>query len=205
VSLYERMRRHTERAASAVRLAFRAVLSGLATGTRVQLGQLAGLSGETLQRHELFQQYGFTSAPPDGTQCIVLPLGGKTSHGVIVATEHGSFRIKGLARGEAAIYNSRGDFVHLKADGTMEVSCATLSVSASDQVILDSPQITCTGRVDFREGFDVSGQGGAAQAATVRGDIRVVEGDVTAEGVSLRNHVHGGVARGPDRTGTPET
>ena len=78
------------RALSRVRLGFRAVLTALDTSPSVQLLQADGLSGEQLQASEVFQHFGFTSAPPAGTQCIVLPLGGKSSHGVIVATEHGS-------------------------------------------------------------------------------------------------------------------
>jgi phage baseplate assembly protein V len=111
------MKRMLDRAMSGVRTAFRGVLTGLSTAAPAALVQADALSGEQLQDNELMQHYGFTSAPPAGTQIIVLPLGGKTAHGVIIATEHGTFRLKGLKSGESALYDDQGQCVHLTRDG----------------------------------------------------------------------------------------
>ena len=79
------------RALAAVRLPFRAVLGGLNGKPGVQLAQGDALNGEKLEASEVFQQFGFTSGVPAGSELIVLPLGGKTAHSVIVATENGAY------------------------------------------------------------------------------------------------------------------
>jgi phage baseplate assembly protein V len=84
--------------------------------------QLKGLAGEQLQDAELFQHFGFTSCPPAGTQCIVLPIGGQTSHAIIIATENGAYRLQ-VASGEMAIYSDEGAFVHIKKGRIVEVEC----------------------------------------------------------------------------------
>lgn len=113
----ERIRRHL----AGIRLAFRGVITLVKAAGAVQLVQLDGLSGEQLQDAELFQHYGYTSNPPAGSMCIVLPIGGKTAHGIIIATEHGSYRLKNLASGETAIYNQWGDHVLFRADRRMQI------------------------------------------------------------------------------------
>lgn len=126
------------RALGGIRLAFRGVVTLVKAAGAVQFVQLDGVSGEQLQDNELFQHFGFTSNPPAGSMAIVLPLGGKTSHGIIIATEHGSFRLKNLASGETALYNEWGDYVALKADRRMQVvsavavdiTCPTVNMSS---------------------------------------------------------------------------
>jgi len=115
------VRREVQRAASGARQAFRALRSGLQRGLPVQLVDGDGLAAEQLKALELFQQFGFTSAPPAGTQLIVVPLGGRTSAAVVVATEHGVYRFQLGADGEAAVYNQWGDLVHLRQDRTIHV------------------------------------------------------------------------------------
>lgn len=62
--------------------------------------------------------YGFAYCPPDGSEAIVLFVGGRRSAGVIVATGHRATRPKGLKPGEAMLYNGlTGDFVKLGEDG----------------------------------------------------------------------------------------
>lgn len=109
------------RALGSIRLAFRGVLTLVKAAGAVQLVQLDGLAGEQLQDAELFQDYGFTSNPPAGTMAIVLPIGGKTAHGIVVATEHGGFRLKSLASGEVALYSKFGQVIKLRADGGIDI------------------------------------------------------------------------------------
>lgn len=112
------------RALSGIRLAFRGVVTLVKSSGAVQLVQLDGMSGEQLQDAELFQQFGCISNPPAGTMAIVLPIGGKTAHGIVIATEHGEYRLKNLASGEMAIYNQWGDHVILSVDRRMKVVSA---------------------------------------------------------------------------------
>lgn len=162
-------------ALAGLRLAYRARLSGLGKGAGVQLVQGNALAGETVQAAELFQHFGFTSGPPAGTQMIVLPLGGSTSHSVIIATENGAFRVD-VASGEACIYSQWGDKVHLKQE-RIEVETKTLHLRASEQVLLETPA------------FNMVAPGGGATAATITGSLHA-SGDLSAGAVSLRGHVH---------------
>lgn len=142
----QRIRRYL----SGIRLAFRGVITLVKSAGAVQFVQLDGVSGEQLQNNELFQQFGYTSNPPAGTMAIVLPIGGKTAHGIIIATEHGTYRLKNLASGETAIYNQWGDYVALKADRRMEVV-------SSVAVDIASPTVNMSG--DLNVAGDIVAQG----------------------------------------------
>jgi phage baseplate assembly protein V len=140
------------RAMARMRLAFRGVLSR-ADAAPVQLVQIDALAGEQLQAAELMQQFGFTSNPPPGTMVVVLPIGGQTAHGVVIACEHGSYRLAGLAPGETAIYNQWGDCVMLKSGGIAEVH-------ASTKIRMVTPLLEVTGDV-----VDLCDAGGHSMAA----------------------------------------
>ena len=62
------------RALAAVRLPFRAVLGGLNGKPGVQLAQGDALNGEKLEASEVFQQFGFTSGVPAGSELNDLPF-----------------------------------------------------------------------------------------------------------------------------------
>lgn len=61
------------------------------------------------------QQFGLTSMPPAGTQVVVIPIGGATTHSVVVATENGNFRVKNLKGGGGGYLRSVWLNYHLKA------------------------------------------------------------------------------------------
>jgi len=134
------------RALSGIRLAFRGVVTLIKSTGAVQLVQVDGMSGEQLQDAELFQQFGFTSNPPAGTMAIILPIGGKTAHGMVIATEHGALRLKGLASGEMAIYNQWGDHVILAADRRMKV-VSSLAVDITTPTVNMSGNLNVAGSI----------------------------------------------------------
>lgn len=142
--MIEVIRREISRALAGVRGAFR----GAVTAYRYRapdavLVQASALAGEALQDAELFQQAGFTSGLPAGTQMIVLPLGGKTVHAVIIATEYGKYRVE-CAPGEVALYHlTEPDcWVHLKAGRVIAARCARLEVEADEAIALKAPTVT---------------------------------------------------------------
>lgn len=164
--MIDHIRREIGRALSGMRAAFRAVQTGLTIATRIQRVSGEGLSDEKLADMELFQQFGLSSAPPDGSELIVIPLGGRTSASVVIATEHGTYRFKLGSQGEAALYNQWGDVVHMRQD-------RTIHMVAQLQVLIDAPllqvngQIHSTGNITSDAGvFD---QGGAKSMAGMRG------------------------------------
>jgi phage baseplate assembly protein V len=181
------LKRYVDRRLAGIRHAFRARLSSLGKGAAMQLVQAEALSGETLQAAELAQHFGFTSGPPAGTQLIVLPLGGSTTHSVIIATENGAYRVD-VQSGEACIYSQWGDKVHLKQE-RIEVETKTLHFKASEQVIFETPALS------------MQGVGGGAAAATFTGTLHTTgaitsDGDHVAGGVSLEHHTHPGDSGG---------
>ncbi|ADE10484.1 phage baseplate assembly protein V [Sideroxydans lithotrophicus] len=125
---------------ASIRQAFRGVVTLVKAAGAVQLVQGEGVKGEQVQGAEMFQQFGYTSNPPEDSMFILLPLGGKTGHGIIIATEHGTYRLKNLESGETAIYNQWGDQVLLKANRRMQLV-------SSVGVDIDSPQTTMSGNL----------------------------------------------------------
>ncbi|MGE0333100.1 MAG: phage baseplate assembly protein V [Ramlibacter sp.] len=160
------VKRYVGDAMRQVRLAFRAVGSATKASEtrRIRLVDGEGLAGEQLKSVELFQQFGFTSALPAGTQLVVLPLGGRTSHAVVIATENAAYRLEVKESGEVALYNQWGDYVWLKKEGQMVLKAAT-------SVEIDTPLAHFTGSVVV------------AEAVTVGVDV-------VAAGISLVDHVH---------------
>lgn len=143
----EMVRREISRAQASVRQAFRAVLKGLTISTKIQRVSGEGLAGEEIEEMELFQHFGFTSAPPAGTEYIPLPLGGRTSASVVIGTEHGDFRFVLDNQGESCVYNEWGDFAHFKKDRSIHVKALekvfvetkVFRVEASERIELVSP------------------------------------------------------------------
>jgi len=179
--------RYVERRLAGIRLAYRASLSALSKGAAVQLVQAEALAGETPQAIELFQHFGFTSGLPAGTQLIVLPLGGQSSHSVVIASENGACRVD-VAGGETCVYSQWGDKVHLKKE-LIEVETKTLHFKASEQVIFETPALSMVGT------------GGSAAAATFTGSLHITGGitsdaDIVAGGVSQEHHRHPGDSGG---------
>lgn len=172
----ERIRRQL----AGIRLAFRGVVTLVKAAGAVQFVQGEGIKGETVQGAELFQQFGYTSNPPADSMFVLLPLGGKTGHGIIIATEHGTYRLKNLASGETALYNQWGDHVKLGADRRMKL----VSGVAVD---IDSPSVTMSGDLAVEGSIvaqgDVSDQGNKKMAdmrTVFNGHTQAVSGSTAA-------------------------
>lgn len=193
--MIEVIRREIARFMAGMRPALRAVLKGGVTRTRVQRLNAEALAGETLRDVELMQQFGFTSAPPEGTQLVLIPLGGRTSAAVVVATEHGAYRFKVDNQGEAALYNQWGDVVHLKQDRSMRVAAAL-------KVRLETPLTEISGNATIAGNLDVAGNVHGAANITADGNVGDQGGTKTMAGMrdAFNTHtqvVSGGVAQPP--------
>lgn len=85
------------------------------------------------------------------------------------------------------------------------VNCSTATVNASGSITFNTPSSTFTGNVEIQGTLNVAmqitGEGGLAVSG---GSGAVVTGDVTADGISLKSHVHPGVEPGSGSTGTPQ-
>lgn len=129
---------------------------------QVQLDQVAIGPLEIHDGAPNSQQYGFASNPPLGTDAVMVFIGGDRSNGVIIATGNQQYRLKGLASGDAALYDSRGQSVWLTAAGIV-VNGAGLPVTIKNSPTVTLPDTTT---------------------------LEVPNGDVIASGISLKNHTH---------------
>lgn len=199
--------RRIRRALGSIRLAFRGIVTLVKAAGAVQLVQINALQGEQLQDAELFQHYGMTSNPPAGTMAIVLPIGGKTAHGIIIATEHGTYRLKNLAPGEMAIYDDQGQKVHITRAGiVIDGAGLPVTVQNTPLVTLDTPQVHCTGALTVDDLLTYSnglaGTGGT-NANTISGNLTHSSGSLSSNGKVLHTHTHSGVQAGGSNTGAP--
>lgn len=120
----------------------------------VQMLQLKLGALELRDRTPRLADFGFTSNPPAGADAALLFVGGDRSNGVVIATGHQSYRLKGLASGDVAIYDSRGQSVWLTASGIVVNGAGfpltvndtpTVTVNAATQINLQTPKVACSG------------------------------------------------------------
>jgi len=183
-----------------IRQAFRGKVAATQSGEPIQRVQVQGLADETLQDVEQLQQFGFTSHAPAGSEMIVLPLGGDTTHGIVIASEHGSFRVKNLQGGEVAVYDQSGSSIVLKQGRLIEMDCDNLVIRAKQKVWIDSPlveasaQVLAKGQITGQNGLAISG-GEGGDAVRIDGSLKTT-GDVVAGDISLQRHTHRGDSGG---------
>jgi len=192
------------RALASIRQAVRMVLNSVNSASPIQAVSGEALAGESIRDAELMQHYGITSVPPAGTMGVVIPLGGRTSHGVVIATEHAIYRLKSLESGEVALYTDEGAKTVFKRGRIIEtdcdvfrVNCNTFEVNASQKSDFNTPVLTASHQAVVNHQLtglgglalsNVNG-GGSGPVATITGTMHVTW-DVIADGVSLRHHRH---------------
>lgn len=190
------IRREISRALAALRMPVRAIKTGGISSNRVQRVHGEALKGERLQDMELIQQFGLSTCPPDGSQLIIIPVGGRSSAAVVVATEHGAYRFKVDEQGEAALYNQWGDYVHMKKDRSIDMH-------AEVKVRIDTPLTQMTG--DLVVDGNITSEGNITSAAniTAAGSVSDQGGAKTMAGMRAvyNSHVQtvsAGVAQAPN-------
>lgn len=82
--------------------------------------QVALLADEVHDKIERFQEFGFTSVPPEGAEAITVSVTADRSHSVVIATEDRRYRPKNLKQGEVALYTKQnGKRVYAKENGDL--------------------------------------------------------------------------------------
>ncbi len=104
---------------------------------------------ETRDAMPRMTEYGYTSVPPENSDAVVVCLGGDRSRGIVIATGHQQYRLKGLANGEVALYDDLGQSVHLTRAGIV-INGAGLPVTITNtpSITNDSPITHCTGNLN---------------------------------------------------------
>ena len=115
-------------------LVSRAIIESVNDSKNLQVVKLNLLAGEDRSDVERFQNFGFTSNPPDGSECVAIAMGGNRDHLIVLAADDRRVRVKDLGKGESAIYTNDGTLIHLKAGGVVEIKSAT-------KVDIDAPLV----------------------------------------------------------------
>lgn len=188
---------------------------------KMRVVQVRLLADEVRDDLEHIEPYGYTSEPHTDAEAFVLFFDGDRSHGITFCVADRRYRLKDLKPGEVAIFDDQGQKVHLTRDGivvstgkkleatvggTLTATVAGAATLKAASVKIDSPTVEITGALKVAK--QITGTGGMAisggSGAAVTGDIKVSGGDVTADGISLQNHTHGGVQGGSGSTGKPQ-
>ena len=170
------------------------------------------------------QGFGLATHPPLDSRLLALAPDGDRGHLIVITAANTSGR-PAVASGESALHNEAGDYVWIKADGTIElksskavkvdapeldINCTDAKLSASGNVEIsaalvkiDAPTLEVSGVI---AAAGLTGAGGAAASAAsgLETSSLKASGDVTAGGVSLKSHTHGGVESGSKTTGAPQ-
>jgi phage baseplate assembly protein V len=91
---------------------------------KLQLLQLGVLAGETIDKAEHFQSYGFSSVPLAGAEAVVIFPNGDRSHPLVVGVSDRRYRIVGSQPGEVTVYNNTGASMTMTKDGDIVVTPA---------------------------------------------------------------------------------
>ena len=86
--------------------------------------------------------------------------------------------------------------INVEAPTEINLTAPTVNINASIAINLTTPITTMSGI------FTATNEGSETTAGTINGSL-VTTGDVTANGISLDNHVHGGVMTGGSNTEGP--
>lgn len=155
----------------------------------------AQAAGDADRRIAQLIQFGTVVAVDHQQARIQVDLGGAVSDWVPwIAGRSGDVRVYSAP--------SAGEQVVLLSPGGGGQGVALLGVNGA------WPGKEATTRIEMPGGVAFEVSGGVVQIAApggfdVTGDIRV-QGDVIADGISLKDHLHGGVTRGSQKTNGPE-
>lgn len=196
-------------ALGSVRQALRGKVRRAAGARQVILVQMEGLAGEPFNATELFQQPGLRSIPLAGMQPIIVPLHGNSANGVVVAMSNGALYVSDLAEGEVALFNEAdgvANSIVLRNGKLIEIRCATLAITATSGVHIDTPTVTMTHDLAVAAHTTTASLATtdtAAGSAHFAGSV-TSDGDVHAGAISLANHRTTGVQPGAGLSGAPQ-
>jgi len=160
---------------------------------RIDLGLLAD---ESRAGAEHLEPYGFTSHPHPGAEAAALFLGGNRDHGLIVVVGDRRYRLKGLAKGEVALYDDLGTTIILRRGGRLEVRADELDLETTGDanvVAGGNGKLKATGIATVE---------GATVVLTATAAITIDAPVVDIQGLgNYAAHTHGGVESGSDSTG----
>lgn len=147
----------------------------------VQVGSLVGFEPDARERAERFQDYGLASNPVSG-EGLRIEVGG---HTFILRMDRLAERPQ-LAPYEVCVWHKDGHKVTLRAGRVVDVECDQLNIVATAGMSIQTPLLSVQGN---------QAVSGSSTAQTVVGqtDVKIGSG-------SLKDHDHGNVSNGTQRT-----
>ena len=143
------------------------------------LAQVLGLCDEVRSDVEHLQQYGIRSIPLDGSRGILIAYGGSKDNATLITVDDKRFGQFTLQPGDVCIYSKNGAHTIYRNNDIIEILSGTKTITIGGMVM------------------KIDGSG-----------IEVTGGDIIADGISLKNHVHTGSPTAPDgavsNTGAPQ-
>lgn len=143
------------RTMSKVRQAFRATAASNTHGSLIGV-EMEGLAGEPVSG-ELFQHYGFSSAPLAGAEYVVIPIGGSTNHAIVIASEDGRYRLQ-LQDGEVSLYTDEGSYIHMQRGRVIEVVADELLFKVKNKVRIETPLVEMSGDLHVEGSIKADGE-----------------------------------------------
>ncbi|MTI13369.1 phage baseplate assembly protein V [Sansalvadorimonas verongulae] len=134
----------------------RAVIQTVNDAGSLQTLQLTVLKDDLREPVERLQNYGLTSHPKKGAECVVLFHGGNRDHGLVIAVDDTRYRLKALKPGEVALYDDLGNRVVLERE--------RMHVSAVKKLVIDAPatevnsNMTVNGDTHFNGSVQANGK-----------------------------------------------
>lgn len=102
----------------------RATVGSMGSGVQGQTFQAHSLADDVDDEVELFEQYGFKSVPPPGSEGVLLRVGGERSSSIGICFGDRSTTAQGLAPGEVVMYHPSGSSIIMRASGAIECTPA---------------------------------------------------------------------------------
>jgi phage baseplate assembly protein V len=130
-------------------------------------------------------EYGFQSVPPAGSDAVVIFIAGERTNGVVVATGNQTYRMRGLASGEVAISDDKGQHVYLSAAGIrVDGGGKPIEITNTPSVLVDTAAMHVTGSLQ------VDGDITSSSNVTAAGNVGDQGGAKTMVGMRTAYNAH---------------
>jgi phage baseplate assembly protein V len=139
-------------------------------------------------------EYGFQSMPPVGSDAVLVFLAGERSNGVAIACGNQTYRLKGLATGEVAISDDKGQKVYLSAAGIrIDGGGKAIQITNAPSLLIDIPAVHLTGSGTIDGSLHVVGNITTDANVTADGNVADQGGTKTMAGMrtAYNGHHHG--------------
>ena len=160
----------------------RARITAVNDSGRAQVVQVKLSADEIKDGTPRLAEYGFQSNPPVGSDAIVLFLAGERTNGVVIACGNQTYRLTGLATGEVAISDNRGQKVYLSAAGIcIDGGGLPMQITNAPSLLIDVATVQMTGALTVDGSINsgtnivatgnIADQGGAKTMAGMRANF----------------------------------